>query len=110
MVFLISALNRHSGKKRPKPKTFNNCLRYFLSLPNEIEFVSGYPPFCTENPQETYRKVMNWRETLVFPPEVPISEEAKDTITRFCCEADRRLGKYILINKLSLSFNPMEIE
>ena len=38
---------------------------------------------------------MNWRETLVFPPEVPISEEAKDTITRFCCEADRRLGKKI---------------
>lgn len=36
---------------------------------------------------------MNWRETLVFPPEVPISEEAKDTIIRFCCEADRRLGK-----------------
>lgn len=52
----------------------------------------GYPPFCSENPQETYRKVMNWRETLVFPPEVPISEEAKDTIIRFCCEADRRLG------------------
>ena len=38
---------------------------------------------------------MNWRETLVFPPEVPISEEAKDTITRFCCEADRRLGQYL---------------
>lgn len=37
---------------------------------------------------------MNWRETLVFPPEVPISEEAKDTIIRFCCEADRRLGQY----------------
>ena len=57
-----------------------------------IMFISGYPPFCSENPQETYRKVMNWRETLVFPPEVPISEEAKDTIIRFCCEADRRLG------------------
>lgn len=57
--------------------------------------ISGYPPFCSENPQETYRKVMNWRETLVFPPEVPISEEAKDTIIRFCCEADRRLGKFL---------------
>lgn len=59
---------------------------------NNVVFISGYPPFCSENPQETYRKVMNWRETLVFPPEVPISEEAKDTIIRFCCEADRRLG------------------
>lgn len=35
---------------------------------------------------------MNWRETLIFPPETPISEEARDTIVRFCCEADRRLG------------------
>lgn len=53
---------------------------------------TGYPPFCSENPQETYRKVMNWRETLVFPPEVPISEDARQIILRFCCEADRRIG------------------
>ncbi|KAL1517704.1 hypothetical protein ABEB36_001436 [Hypothenemus hampei] len=56
------------------------------------EMLIGYPPFCSENPQDTYRKVMNWRETLVFPAEVPISEEAKDTIIKFCCEAERRLG------------------
>lgn len=43
---------------------------------------AGYPPFCSETPQETYRKVMNWRETLTFPPEVPISEKAKDLILR----------------------------
>ncbi|XP_060868048.1 serine/threonine-protein kinase tricornered isoform X3 [Metopolophium dirhodum] len=56
------------------------------------EMLIGYPPFCSENPQETYRKVMNWRETLSFPAEVPISEEARDAISRFCCESDRRLG------------------
>lgn len=56
------------------------------------EMLIGYPPFCSENPQETYRKVMNWRETLIFPPEVPISEEARQIILRFCCEADRRAG------------------
>lgn len=49
---------------------------YFFSLS------LGYPPFCSENPQETYRKVMNWRETLVFPPEVPISNEAQDLIRK----------------------------
>ncbi|GIY06150.1 hypothetical protein CEXT_59691 [Caerostris extrusa] len=48
--------------------------------------------FCSETPQETYRKVMNWRETLIFPPEVPISNEARDLIQRFCCEADKRMG------------------
>lgn len=56
------------------------------------EMLMGYPPFCSDNPQDTYRKVMNWRETLIFPPETPISEEARETIVRFCCEADRRLG------------------
>lgn len=52
----------------------------------------GYPPFCSDNPQDTYRKVMNWRETLIFPPETPISEEAKETIVKFCCESERRMG------------------
>lgn len=52
----------------------------------------GYPPFCSDNPQDTYRKVMNWRETLIFPPETPISEEAKFTIQKFCCEAECRIG------------------
>ena len=28
----------------------------------------------------------------MFPPEVPISEEARETIMRFCCEANQRLG------------------
>ncbi|ODM88885.1 Serine/threonine-protein kinase tricorner, partial [Orchesella cincta] len=56
------------------------------------EMLIGFPPFCSENPQETYKKIMTWRETLTFPPEVPISEEAKNAILRFCCEADRRLG------------------
>ena len=46
-------------------------------------YLAGYPPFCSENAQETYRKVMNWRETLVFPPEMPISNDARDLLTRF---------------------------
>ncbi|XP_030845020.1 serine/threonine-protein kinase tricorner [Strongylocentrotus purpuratus] len=57
------------------------------------EMLIGYPPFCSETPQETYRKVMHWRETLQFPAEIPISNEAKGMIQRFCCEADRRVGK-----------------
>uniref|UniRef100_A0A3Q2Y5Q1 non-specific serine/threonine protein kinase n=2 Tax=Hippocampus comes TaxID=109280 RepID=A0A3Q2Y5Q1_HIPCM len=56
------------------------------------EMLIGYPPFCSETPQETYRKVMNWKETLVFPPEVPISERAKDMILRYCTDAENRVG------------------
>ena len=54
--------------------------------------LAGYPPFCSENPQETYRKVMNWRETLVFPPEVPISKAPLNLIQRFCCDPEHRIG------------------
>ncbi|VDM76276.1 unnamed protein product [Strongylus vulgaris] len=56
------------------------------------EMLIGYPPFCSETPQETYRKVVNWQQTLVFPPEMPISVDAKTTIKRFCCEPERRMG------------------
>uniref|UniRef100_A0AAQ4Q6X7 non-specific serine/threonine protein kinase n=1 Tax=Gasterosteus aculeatus aculeatus TaxID=481459 RepID=A0AAQ4Q6X7_GASAC len=56
------------------------------------EMLIGYPPFCSETPQETYRKVMNWKETLVFPPEVPISERAKDLILKYCTDPENRVG------------------
>uniref|UniRef100_A0A0K0D1J6 non-specific serine/threonine protein kinase n=1 Tax=Angiostrongylus cantonensis TaxID=6313 RepID=A0A0K0D1J6_ANGCA len=56
------------------------------------EMLIGYPPFCSETPQETYRKVVNWQQTLIFPPEMPISVDAKTTIKRFCCEPERRMG------------------
>ncbi|ODM90893.1 Serine/threonine-protein kinase tricorner [Orchesella cincta] len=55
----------------------------------DVDWISS---LCSEGPQETYKKIMNWRETLVFPPEVPISGEARGAIERFCCEAEKRLG------------------
>ena len=86
-----------------------------------FEMLVGYPPFCSDTPQETYRKVaescmqhgchvaqiMNWRETLVFPPETTLSPEAEacaaalpmellwrqDLIHHFCCDASTRVGK-----------------
>ena len=53
-----------------------------IYLSNEHNMCLGYPPFCSETPQETYKKVMNWKESLEFPPEVPISENASSTILR----------------------------
>jgi len=57
-----------------------------------FEMLIGYPPFCSETPQETYRKVMNWKTTLEFPPFPPISEKAIQTIRRFCSEREERVG------------------
>lgn len=33
---------------------------------------------------------MNWRETLVFPPEVPISVDAHSLVTSLCSDATVR--------------------
>eukprot|EP01116_Phalansterium_solitarium_P000647 TRINITY_DN1048_c0_g1_i1.p1 TRINITY_DN1048_c0_g1~~TRINITY_DN1048_c0_g1_i1.p1 ORF type:complete len:553 (-),score=164.30 TRINITY_DN1048_c0_g1_i1:117-1775(-) len=57
------------------------------------EMLIGYPPFCSETPQETYRKIINWRQSLRFPEEPYVSAEARDVIERFCCDAPQRLGR-----------------
>ncbi|KAI7866881.1 AGC/NDR protein kinase [Spinellus fusiger] len=58
-----------------------------------FECLCGYPPFCSENPHETYRKIMNWRDTLQFPEDQPISREAEDLIRRLICDPDYRIGR-----------------
>lgn len=35
---------------------------------------------------------MNWKETLIFPPEMPISDNARGLIERWCCDPDKRLS------------------
>jgi hypothetical protein len=47
-----------------------------------FEMLIGYPPFCSEDAQITYRKVMQWRDTLIFPPEQPITNRARDLVTK----------------------------
>jgi len=56
------------------------------------EMLIGYPPFCSETPKETYTKIMDWKEHLVFPPEVPVNQAAAATILRFCDEIGERVG------------------
>lgn len=57
-----------------------------------FEMLCGYPPFCADTPMETYRKIMNWRETLEFPDEMPLSPEAVDLMKKLICDAEHRLG------------------
>jgi len=47
------------------------------------ECLVGWPPFCAEDAHETYRKIVNWPETLYFPDEVQLSYEAEDLIRRW---------------------------
>lgn len=83
------------------------------------EMLIGYPPFCSDDPRMTCRKVLsfiefyilflssiyslkpdvsllsqivNWKTCLKFPDEPKISAEAKDLICRLLCDVDTRLG------------------
>jgi serine/threonine kinase 38 len=55
------------------------------------ECLVGYPPFYAEDPMSTCRKIVNWRKTLVFPPEAELSREAQDVIRRLICDVADRL-------------------
>ncbi|KAG2630676.1 serine/threonine-protein kinase tricornered-like [Panicum virgatum] len=56
------------------------------------EMLVGYPPFYSEDPMSTCRKIVNWRSHLKFPEEARLSPEAKDLIGKLLCNVDQRLG------------------
>ncbi|KAI8840917.1 kinase-like domain-containing protein [Chytridium lagenaria] len=56
-----------------------------------FECLMGYPPFCSPSQEETYRKIMAWRESLIFPEEIYLSYEAEDLIRKLLCDANDRI-------------------
>ncbi|GAA5978348.1 hypothetical protein JCM11641_004662 [Rhodosporidiobolus odoratus] len=58
-----------------------------------FECLVGYPPFCSENAHDTYRKIIDWRNQLYFPEDVRLSREAEDLIRKMITSADTRLGR-----------------
>lgn len=59
-----------------------------------FECLIGWPPFCSETPHETYRKIINWQEALVIPEDIHLSPEAEDLIRSLLTSSDRRLGRH----------------
>ncbi len=57
-----------------------------------FECLVGWPPFCSETPRETYRKILNWQETLQIPDDVHLSPESEDLIRRFLTSSEHRIG------------------
>ncbi|CAK9171564.1 unnamed protein product [Ilex paraguariensis] len=57
-----------------------------------FEMLIGYPPFCSDDPRMTCRKIINWKTFLKFPEEPKISDEAKDLICHLLCDVEKRLG------------------
>ncbi|KAH3742996.1 AGC/NDR/NDR protein kinase [Pelomyxa schiedti] len=56
------------------------------------EMLVGFPPFASESSTETCLKILNCSETFAFPPDLSLSAEARDLVSRLVCESSRRLG------------------
>ncbi|KAL0561524.1 hypothetical protein IC582_001954 [Cucumis melo] len=56
------------------------------------EMLVGYPPFYSDDPMSTCRKIVNWRTHLKFPDEAKLSLLAKDLISKLLCNVNQRLG------------------
>ncbi|KAF8093558.1 hypothetical protein N665_0383s0183 [Sinapis alba] len=58
------------------------------------EMLVGYPPFYSDDPVTTCRKIVGWRTHLVFPEDARLTPEARDLICRLLCDSDHRLGSH----------------
>eukprot|EP01025_Chloroclados_australasicus_P023525 TRINITY_DN23824_c0_g1_i1.p1 TRINITY_DN23824_c0_g1~~TRINITY_DN23824_c0_g1_i1.p1 ORF type:complete len:478 (-),score=66.09 TRINITY_DN23824_c0_g1_i1:536-1969(-) len=57
-----------------------------------FECLIGYPPFYSDDPMTTCRKIVNWKTYLRFPSDVEVKPEAKDLMKRLMCDLNDRLG------------------
>lgn len=48
-----------------------------------FECLVGWPPFCAEDSHDTYRKIVNWRQTLYFPDDITLGTDAEHLIRRY---------------------------
>lgn len=55
-----------------------------------FECLVGYPPFCSENAHDTYRKIIDWKNQLYFPEDVRLSRESEDLIRRYVLAISQR--------------------
>ncbi|KAJ3450121.1 non-specific serine/threonine protein kinase [Anaeramoeba flamelloides] len=57
-----------------------------------FEMIFGFPPFASESRRETFQMILNWKEYLIFPEDIYVSDEAKDLISKLVCSPKDRLG------------------
>jgi serine/threonine kinase 38 len=57
-----------------------------------FEMVVGFPPFFSENPSDTCKKIVKWRENFSIPEDANLSPEAESFILRMVSQPESRLG------------------
>ncbi|XVE70644.1 hypothetical protein DITRI_Ditri10aG0087800 [Diplodiscus trichospermus] len=58
------------------------------------EMLVGYPPFYSDDPVTTCKKIVHWKNHLKFPDEARLTPAAKDLICKLLCDVDNRLGTF----------------
>ncbi|KAK0941310.1 Serine/threonine-protein kinase [Friedmanniomyces endolithicus] len=58
-----------------------------------FECLIGWPPFCAEEPHDTYRKIIDWPRHLHFPPDQQLGEDAEHFVRSLVCDAHNRVGR-----------------
>eukprot|EP01134_Creolimax_fragrantissima_P005018 CFRG5018T1 len=58
-----------------------------------FEMMCGDPPFSSESLVGTYGNIMNHETSLLFPDDIPLSDNAKSLVRGFLTSRDKRLGK-----------------
>ncbi|KAF1817211.1 Serine/threonine-protein kinase [Eremomyces bilateralis CBS 781.70] len=58
-----------------------------------FECLIGWPPFCAEEPHDTYRKIVDWPRHLHFPPDSHLGPEAENMVRGLICDPENRLGR-----------------
>ena len=49
----------------------------------------GYAPFSSDNPQNTCKKIMNFKRYLEFPKQIKLSPEAIDLIRKLVTDVGK---------------------
>ena len=57
-----------------------------------FEMMVGYPPFYSDDPVSTCKKIVNYGTYLQIPEDMNLSPEAVDLMRRLMCNVDERLG------------------
>ena len=57
-----------------------------------FEMVVGYPPFFSENPSDTCKKILKWKQYFSIPNDANLSPEAKSLIKSMVTTPENRLG------------------
>ena len=60
-----------------------------------FECLIGWPPFCAEEPHDTYRKIVDWPRNLHFPPDQQLGAEAEDFVRRYVFSPGSRPGSLL---------------